>query len=465
MGKSKIVVSDLHLGAGFGGQGNALEDFDSDDILAAFLDGLVTESESTALEMELLFAGDTFEFLQVPALDPSEPFLPTVRYPSERYRSSAEEPSRRKAELIVAGHPIFFTSLRAFLRPDPPRRTVTFIKGNHDVHLHWRAVQETIREALGAVDEWEGCLSFVERRVSREGIYVEHGNQYAGRLNRFPDFEEPHDPGSPDELYQPAGSRFVYEFFNEIEWTHYWVDGVKPMTALIWYCLALDFGLAVRALKTLLKALPAATRDGGIAPGGKEASPDMLGSLLEELEDEKHLRVVQRDNTLRDGFHRRVARVLRAYGGDKAASDSEEEEYELTGAWRNRALQRGMAEERSQRDGLAEMARLRHAQEQAQVVIFGHSHEPQSVPLGEGAAYINLGTWTWRRDFSGESYTAWRKLFRHPELYTRKRVHTYARVNYDVQGRPEAQLRELEVAEPPRAGGWQRLKGWLRGRR
>jgi len=37
-------------------------------------------------------------------------------------------------------------------------------------------------------------LTFEERCVSHEGIYVEHGNQYAEKVSRFNNFEEPHDP-------------------------------------------------------------------------------------------------------------------------------------------------------------------------------------------------------------------------------------------------------------------------------
>lgn len=464
MEKSKIILSDLHLGAGSFEQGNALEDFTGDEILAAFLERLVAESQAEGRELELIFAGDTFEFLQVPALEPAEPFLPTLHYPPERYRSSAEEPSRRKMAAIIAGHPQVFAALQAFIQPTFPRRTISFIKGNHDVNLHWRKVQDAICQAIGALDERADCVSFVERRIAREGIYVEHGNQYADRLSHFPDFEEPHAVDAPDELYLPAGARLAIELLNDIEWQHYWMDGVKPLTALIWYTFVFDFDLAVRMLRALLQAAPLLLGPGPSAEAEAEEVGALPRRVLEELDDEKHLRVVRRDPTLREGFFRRVAQAMGAYGSSSSLAE-EEEAFEVGGPWRRRLLERGLAQERAQSAALTDFARLRYAQEQVRVVVFGHSHEACSVPLGEGAVYINTGTWTWQRDFAGESYSAWRKLFRRPELFTNRCTLTYARINYDAEGQPEGQLRELEVERPPQESSWQRLWSWLRPRR
>ncbi|MBA7689754.1 hypothetical protein ES703_98265 [subsurface metagenome] len=69
--KAKIIISDLHLGAGRSDEGNLLEDFHSDDAFAQFLSQLAAESQQQGIELELIVAGDMFEFLQVPALTPS----------------------------------------------------------------------------------------------------------------------------------------------------------------------------------------------------------------------------------------------------------------------------------------------------------------------------------------------------------------------------------------------------------
>ena len=132
-GKFKIVVSDLHLGAGHEAEGNGLEDFGSDGDFAAFLRALATESRQSGTDVELLIAGDAFEMLQVPGR-----FDPAADYRPEQYHSSSEEASARKMALIVSGHPRFFRALRRFIQVGPPQRRVTFIKGNHDLNLCWR---------------------------------------------------------------------------------------------------------------------------------------------------------------------------------------------------------------------------------------------------------------------------------------------------------------------------------------
>ncbi|NIV32942.1 MAG: hypothetical protein GWN58_26910, partial [Anaerolineae bacterium] len=62
---------------------------------------------------------------------------PAIEYPPKQYHSSSEEDSVLKMAIIVEGHRAFFKGLGRFLRMGPPRRRVTFIKGNHDLNLHW----------------------------------------------------------------------------------------------------------------------------------------------------------------------------------------------------------------------------------------------------------------------------------------------------------------------------------------
>lgn len=246
--KVKIIVSDLHLGAGSFDleKGNVLEDFIVDGTFARFLHEMKEESETHGTDFELIIDGDMIEFLQAPAVDQ---FEPRRAYPPENYRSSLEEDSAKKIDLIIKGHPMFFAALREFIKPANPQRKVTILKGNHDVELYWPAVKERIRQAVYATGEERAkLLAFEEVSINREGIYVEHGNQYAEKINRVDNFEKPLDPEHEGQLAIPAGSRFVIEFFNQVEWQKWWVDSVKPMTALIWYALALDFPFAVKTL-------------------------------------------------------------------------------------------------------------------------------------------------------------------------------------------------------------------------
>jgi len=146
---TKIILSDLHLGAGSFGGANPLEDFRHDRQFSDFLMSLRDESESAGRPMDLIINGDFVEYLQVPAVPVSE-YDPRAAYPEDAYRSTTEADAVLRTDLVIAGHRPVFEGLAGFLS-ERPRRTVTVIKGNHDLQLHWPGVQERIRQALGAV--------------------------------------------------------------------------------------------------------------------------------------------------------------------------------------------------------------------------------------------------------------------------------------------------------------------------
>jgi len=251
---TKIILSDLHLGAGFFDGANPLEDFRHDRQFSDFLMSLRDESESAGRPMDLIINGDFIEYLQVPAVPVSE-YDPRAAYPEDAYRSTTEADAVLRTDLVIAGHRPVFEGLAGFLS-ERPRRTVTVIKGNHDLQLHWPGVQERIRQALGAVGPRAPLLTFAARSVLQDGVYVEHGNQYGDPLNSLDDFENPVDPRHPDRLKTPVGSRFVIEFFNHVEYEKWWVDAVKPIPALIAYGMVLEPAFALKALAVLLTALP-----------------------------------------------------------------------------------------------------------------------------------------------------------------------------------------------------------------
>jgi len=428
--KFKVILSDLHLGAGFAEQGNPLEDFIKDAELACFLDELRAESEETGSEAEVIIAGDFFEFLQVPAV---ARFKPGQHYPPELYRSTSEAASVMRTNLVVNGHPRVFQALREWLNPGPPRRTLTILKGNHDVELYWPGVQARLREAVGATGEREPLLSFPAVSINREGLYVEHGNQYAEKLNRFDNFADPRDPTHPDQLETPPGSVFVYEFFNDVERERFWVDSVKPITALLWYGFALDFSFAARTLLALLKVAPILVEEG-------------TGQLLEQLADPQGVTALgQRyatDPAFQQEFLTQVERLLTASGA--AAPGLEVRALAVEEA---SALDMGKQAIVRLDTSLREAARRKAEEAEAQVVVFGHTHRACCVPLPDGV-YLNTGTWVWWRDFSAMTLEDWRRFYADPRPFMQPHYLTYARVDYDEQGR----IREARVLDY--SGAW-----------
>jgi UDP-2,3-diacylglucosamine pyrophosphatase LpxH len=452
--KFKVVLSDLHLGAGFAAQGNRLEDFDRDRELAAFLASLAAESEREGADVELILNGDTFEMLQVPHV---RAFEPARAYAAALYHSTREMDSSLKMAHIVAGHPAVFEALRRFARLGPPSRSITFVKGNHDVDLHWPTVQDRIREALDCHGARELLLGFEARCVCREGIYVEHGNQYAETLSRLPDMETPLDPERPRELALPPGSWFVMDVFNQVERERYWIDGVKPITALVWYALAFDFGFAARALVTLIRALPGMIDAGLLAAGSPEA--DLLRQLQDPVRVDEIAARYKGDEAFRTWFDAEAGRVLHPPGEEAAlgAMRAGEDAGAVARGDQVRAMVGG---------ALYEAASRRAAETGARLVCFGHTHAPVVEPLPDGGRYINSGTWTWSADLTGAGKSTWEELFRHPERFADDHRLSYVRIEYDEAGAPAGQLLAWEAGEgglgPESVSLWGRLRAWWR---
>jgi UDP-2,3-diacylglucosamine pyrophosphatase LpxH len=455
--KVKIIVSDLHLGVGFFDldKGNVLEDFIVDSTFARFLHDMKEESEIEGTDFELIIGGDMIEFLQAPAVDQ---FEPRRAYSLENYRSSLEEDSARKIDLIIRGHPMFFVALREFIKPANPQRKVTIIKGNHDVELYWPAVKERIRQAVYATGEERAkLLAFEEVCVNREGIYVEHGNQYAEKVNRVDNFEEPLDPEREGQLAIPAGSQFVIEFFNQVEWEKWWVDSVKPITALIWYALALDFPFAVKTLVAFLKVAHI------LIVGSLEATE--AEKLVRELEDEAQLQVLgQRyaeDEAFRREFNARVGHLLEA-------ADAPPEVVRTHAIDEVLAFNLGKSIIDEIHSALRRAAELKAKETGAQIVVFGHTHDPLCERLESSGFYLNSGTWTWWRDFAEAGLDDWKEFYAAPEKFMDEHYLTYARIDYDEFGRPHGRVLDYsgrlviecpEVAKP--RSWWEALVTWF----
>jgi hypothetical protein len=401
--------------------------------------------------------------LQTPNLDT---FDPAFTYPAQVYVSSSEPDSVRKIQLIIAGHPRVFAALRDFLCRAPTRRSVTFIKGNHDVNLHWRGVQAIIRLALEAYGARAPLLRFAERKVSREGIYVEHGNQYAAVVDRMDDFEEPRDPKHPDQLKLPIGSYFVIHAFNQVEWSRYWIDGVKPITALIWYALTFDTAWAMQAIRILATSLPDVLHDLLLAAPeppeeARPIAPSGIQELLDDLDDPAVVHRYTADASFQAGFQARLAQVL----GDLVPSAEQGFLATPSDTAPRDPIARGRAMQQQVNSALFEAAALKAKQEGVDLVVFGHTHDPVTKSLPEGGTYLNSGTWTWSADFRSADRATWRELFDHPERFTDQRRLTYVRVDYDAANRPIGHLMTYEMHERPDTGPlpvWQRLLAWLR---
>jgi len=227
--KVKIVLSDFHLGKGLrlpDGSKNLLEDFTADRQFIDFLDYYM-KGPYRRCEVELIINGDFFNLLQIDYRDKFPDYI-------------TESDSLHKLMSILKGHPDLFNKLGEFARE--AHHSVVFILGNHDPGLLWEGVQEAIREQLG------GDVSFEMETYYKEGIHIEHGNQFSSdnrydRENYFltKDLPEP-------IINLPFGSFLVIHYLNEVKKVRSYIDKVYPFGLYLRWALFQDTFFAIRNL-------------------------------------------------------------------------------------------------------------------------------------------------------------------------------------------------------------------------
>lgn len=443
--KLKIVLSDLHLGDGYR-ENNYRAEFAIDKILARFLHVIRQESEQDQREVELIIAGDFFEFLHVPAVDNYDP---TRRYPTQAYLNSSEPASIQRLNIIIDSHPGVFEALSDFIQVGEPQRRITIIKGNHDVNLYWPGVKSRLREVLGASGSRSSLLLFAAEFVSREKIYVEHGHQRAEKMNSYHDFVDPRLFSDPSQLYYPAGSHFIINLFNNLGRERWFIDHLKPVTALIWYALQWDFDLAVRLLTDFIRHTPALVLSDFVYTVHAALPADAWLQSLTNVQTRRELaRRYASEPAFQQEFHRHICQYLSdaTIGSKDAVSMAlpEPTDDPLAMAW---------AEQQQQQAILCLAAAEISQQEGARVVVFGHTHRPMQETLDTGGIYINTGGWI--PDLSEASPELWRGLFEGSVHYCDLPLRLpYARIDYDDDNQPSAQLLDFAatLTPPPPSG-------------
>src|SRR5215203_5427629 len=156
-----VFVSDSHIGGDRGCDG-----FESPDELEV----LFVELADREGPVELILAGDFFDFLQIGKVADGE----------NRASLTIDRPEYRD----------LFAALKRFREAD---KRVTYLPGNHDAESFWnKEIQKTLRER-GLVDEFAYYyLASVETGGGRRVVYCEHGNQFDPE-NRVGDYHDPLD--------------------------------------------------------------------------------------------------------------------------------------------------------------------------------------------------------------------------------------------------------------------------------
>ncbi len=230
--KIKILVSDLHLGAGRvleNGQLNPLEEFYFDEKFVEFLHYYST-GKYADYEVELVMNGDILNFLQ-------------VDYRGHYLTVLTESIAKEKLLRIIKGHPAVFKALKDFLAKEG--NSLTYIVGNHDQDMLWPSTRALLNEVLGSTIRFKNLVYFFD------GVHIEHGHMHeaANRLDprKFYLKKELPEP----ILNLPFGSHFFVEFVLKIKHSYPHVDKIRPFNRMIrwaifnetWFTIKGIFGL------------------------------------------------------------------------------------------------------------------------------------------------------------------------------------------------------------------------------
>ncbi len=242
--KIKLVVSDLHLGAGRfleDGRLNLLEEFYFDERFSEFLH-FYTSGTWGEFEVELVLNGDIFNFLQT---DYKGHYLTVI----------TEDITLDQIQRIVKGHPFFFNALKDFAAKG---HEITFVVGNHDQGMLWPAVRNYLNEVVGIQIRYKNIVYHFD------GVHIEHGNMHEAANRTDPrkffikkDLPEP-------ILNLPFGSYFFVEFVLKVKQSHPYVDKVRPFRSMVrwglvyqtWFTIQQAFSLVAYFAKSVLTPNP-----------------------------------------------------------------------------------------------------------------------------------------------------------------------------------------------------------------
>lgn len=200
-----LVLSDLEMGAG-----GPTDDLPNEEFVGELLLGY-NGGPTADLPVELVFNGDTFDFLK-------------TTYQGAWPRHVTAEVALGKLERIARAHPRFFQALREFLAHGRAERRVVFVVGNHDPELVFPEVQQAIRRLCDADD---AQVRFPGLSYDIGELHVEHGSQRDACFAVDPDEPFIHHEGRT-LLNLAWGSVALLEVAMPLQPLLYHLDRVKP---------------------------------------------------------------------------------------------------------------------------------------------------------------------------------------------------------------------------------------------
>jgi UDP-2,3-diacylglucosamine pyrophosphatase LpxH len=390
-----LIVSDLHMGDGTPG-----DDFvDDKNQFAKFVGEQAATEAGRNGQIELVINGDFLELVQV---------LPGAYKGNSSLYWCSESESLEKLDCILAGHPLVFDALKEF---QALNNRVTLFPGNHDVDLHWPAVQKKLRARLPGVNIETDKVTY-ERYGGR--LHISHGHLFetVDPANGFRNWKNPIlNAVNPPRLEMCAGTLFVIKFVNLMEEKYPFADNLSPQTALIgvlaredrWGLTALAWMLArfsARHRAEFLSAEADDTRVGAQLLNAIQGDEFLRGNIsalygellgnagMTESEVKKILSTEEAVANLIEQLFRAdpsLGEWTRVFDGAKPGTSSADGSDSSTLS----IIASGRTDARAGCITIAE-GRWKVG---AQVVVLGHTHLPQNEGTG-ARRYYNPGSWT-----------------------------------------------------------------------
>ena len=401
--------------------------------LEAFLEHY-TRSRLDGRPWRLIVNGDMVDFLSVCLLPQEGEILPdeiAELDPEDKVFGLGTRPlaARAKMRAVIRRHKAIFGALARFIGAG---NTVSIIAGNHDVEFHWPTVQETFRS--GVAEAWASDASSkrpdarsaaeVQTSVTfhpwfffqEDVVWVEHGHQY----DDYCSFDYVLNPVAPkkEEIVLNVGAAGMRYVANHFQTDH--ASGQEDWTFLGYVMWSLQKG--ARTLGRIGKAyfwmairLLTAWRVFVKQPEAVEARRlthrERLRALATQCQlSEETLAAI--DELRRRPIIQNFAALIMALMLDRLLVFSAATllilVFVLALPWlwalgavagvvgTTYGVSRWLAGRRVSIDPIEKMKavpRLIRRHVRAPFVVFGHSHDPAAVELGDGGWYFNTGTW------------------------------------------------------------------------
>jgi UDP-2,3-diacylglucosamine pyrophosphatase LpxH len=390
-----IIVSDLHVGGGPQDPGD--DHVYNTNQLVKFLQELGAEEAGRNGQVELIINGDFLEFAQVV---PGAYAMGSAKY----WCSQAE--SLQKVEAILEGHKEIFDALKVFQSAE---NLVTIAAGNHDVDIYWPVVQDCLRAAAGPVHFEIGHETY-SRYDGR--LIIGHGHMF-DPANRFTHWDNPilPEPSGDDRLEMCPGTLFMVKFVNWLESQYPFADNIKPVTALgrlLWKEKKLGFLAMAWVLAKFVARHPVATLEtpgkppdiARIVRQSFELNPEFKNCVVSLYQKAVESNATPETVTNALQSDEGMERFLRDVMG-KVSPDNWLSIFDMA------VLPNTLSADRTQADTLAivgagfmnekealrKKARELFLCQDVQVVVFGHTHQPDKFEEN-GKQYFNPGSWT-----------------------------------------------------------------------